>query len=96
MPTRHIILTDQDERLIEELVAKGRFENASEVVREGLRLVDSRETQDAEKLKALRAAVQVGIDDIERGDYKEFEDVPALVNYLDKLANKVLGKSKRN
>lgn len=92
MPTRHIVLSDQDERLIDGLVAKGRFGNANEVVREGLRLVDSRETQDAEKLQALRAAAQARIDSIERGDCKDFDTVDDLVTYLDKLADEVLGK----
>ena len=91
MPTRNITLTDQDERLIDGLVAVGRYRNASEVVREGLRLVDCRETQDAEKLQALRAAAQQGIDSIERGDYKDFDTVDDLVAYLDNLADKVIG-----
>ena len=39
MPTRNVVLTDRQEALIEALVQSGRYQNASEVMREGLRLV---------------------------------------------------------
>jgi antitoxin ParD1/3/4 len=68
MPTRNINLTDHFERLIESAVASGEFQNASEVVRAGLRLLERQRQQDAAKLQALRAAVQVGIDELDRGE----------------------------
>ena len=40
MPTRTISLTDHGERLIEEAVASGEDQNASAVVRAGLRLLE--------------------------------------------------------
>ena len=43
---------------VEQKVREGRFGNASEVVRAGLRLLEERET----RLAALRAAVQEGLD----------------------------------
>jgi putative addiction module CopG family antidote len=46
--------------LVEQLVTSGRYQNASEVLREGLRLVEQREAEDAYRLEALRAAVQLG------------------------------------
>jgi antitoxin ParD1/3/4 len=60
MPTRNVVLTDRHERLIEALVRAGRYQNASEVLREGLRLVERQETEDAAKLKALREAAELG------------------------------------
>jgi antitoxin ParD1/3/4 len=53
MPTRNVVLTDRQEELIETLVKSGRYQNASEILREGLRLVEQREAEDAGKLKAL-------------------------------------------
>jgi antitoxin ParD1/3/4 len=73
MPTRNISLTDHFERLIESAVASGEYQNASEVVRAGLRLLERQRQADEAKLKALRAAVQLGIDQLERGDYIELE-----------------------
>lgn len=37
MPTRNVVLTDHQASLVEQLVTSGRYQNASEVLREGLR-----------------------------------------------------------
>ena len=50
MPTRNINLTDHFDRLIKGEVASGRYGNASEVVREGLRLMERRKEEDRAKL----------------------------------------------
>lgn len=68
MPTRNVVLTDRHESLIDALVTSGRYQNASEVLREGLRLVEDREVEEARKLAALRAAADEGIADLECGD----------------------------
>jgi antitoxin ParD1/3/4 len=39
VPTRNISLTDRLDRFVETSVTTGRYQNASEVVREGLRLL---------------------------------------------------------
>ncbi len=43
MPTRNVVLTEHQSALIDRLVAEGRYQNASEAMREGLRLVEERE-----------------------------------------------------
>ena len=50
------------EELIETLVESGRYATASEVMREGLRLVEEREERRKAKLEALRAEIQKGFD----------------------------------
>jgi putative addiction module CopG family antidote len=47
MPTRNVGLTEHQEKVIETLVGSGRYQNASEVIREGLRLVEQRAAEDA-------------------------------------------------
>ena len=54
MPTRNVVLTDHQQDVIETLVESGRYQNASEVLRDGLRLVEQREREDALKLETLR------------------------------------------
>jgi antitoxin ParD1/3/4 len=49
MPTRNVVLTDYQAELVERPVSSGRYQNASEVLREGLRLVEDPETE-AKKL----------------------------------------------
>jgi antitoxin ParD1/3/4 len=61
MPTRNVVLTERHETLIEALIQSGRYQNASEVMREGLRLVESREVGEASKLAALRDAAMTGL-----------------------------------
>ncbi|MBM2812049.1 MAG: CopG family transcriptional regulator [Chloroflexi bacterium] len=90
MPTRNVVLTERQEKLIAALVQGGRYQNASEVLREGLRLIERREAEDAAKLAALREAAAVGVAALERGDFTEFPDADALVAYLDKVADHVI------
>lgn len=85
MPTRNVVLTEHQDAFIERLVREGRYQNASEVLRTGLRLVERDEAAHAVKVQALREAVQAGIASIERGAYREFEDLDALQAHLDEI-----------
>ena len=90
MPTRNVVLTEHQAALVENLVAGGRYQNASEVLREGLRLVETRETEDFLRLKALQAAVQVGVADSAAGHYTEFNCSESLTQHLKTLATKAI------
>jgi len=57
MPTRNVVLTDQQADMVEKLVHSGRYQNASEVLRDGLRLLERREAEERAKLEALRGAL---------------------------------------
>ena len=69
MPTRNVSLTEHSDLFIESGVSSGRFSNASEVVREGLRLLEQREQEDKARLEWLRAAAEEGFGAIDRGDF---------------------------
>jgi antitoxin ParD1/3/4 len=71
MATRNVVLTEHQEELIASLVAGGRYQNASEVLREGLRLLERDHQVFDAKLIALREAAQAGWDDVEAGRYVE-------------------------
>src|SRR5579863_4403692 len=60
MPTRNVNLTDELDRFVAKKVKTGRYENASEVVRAGLRTLEREERQYEAKLAALRAAIDEG------------------------------------
>jgi antitoxin ParD1/3/4 len=68
MPARNVSLTPYLADFVDRNVKSGQFQNASEVVREALRLLDKGQQEQAAKLEALRAAVKVGLDAAERGD----------------------------
>jgi antitoxin ParD1/3/4 len=93
MPTMNVVLTKRQEELIETLVESGRYQNASEVLRDGLRLVEQREAEDASKLKALRVAARVGVNALNRGEFKEFESIEDLQAYLNELSDRVISRT---
>jgi antitoxin ParD1/3/4 len=90
MPTRNVVLTDHQASFLEKLVSSGRYQNASEVLREGLRLVEQREQEDALRLDALRSAVQTGVADIEAGRLNAFESPVTLNAHLKALSSKAI------
>lgn len=91
MPTRNVVLTDHQASLVEQLVTSGRYQNASEVLREGLRLIERREEEDALRLTALRSATGVGVADIEAGRMRTFASPESLSSHLKALSAKALG-----
>src|SRR5437899_6344363 len=67
MPTRNINLTEHFDRFVERQVSSGRYSNASEIVRDALRLLEEEEQERATKLKALRQAARQGFDQLDQG-----------------------------
>lgn len=92
MPTRNVVLTDHQASFVEQLVSSGRYQNASEVLREGLRMVERREAEDEMRLVALRDAAKVGIADIEAGNFSSFDSADKLGQHLVQLTSEVIGK----
>jgi len=67
MATRNVVLTESQSALVDRLVASGRYQNASEALRAGLRLLENEEAQ----LDALRARLESGLAQARRGDLAE-------------------------
>ncbi|MCX7523258.1 type II toxin-antitoxin system ParD family antitoxin [Microbacterium sp. STN6] len=74
MATRNVVLSQHQHELVESWVQSGRYQNASEVLREGLRLLERQEMEDAAKLAALRDAAQKGWSDLAGGRYDDIAD----------------------
>ncbi|HEX8916055.1 MAG TPA: type II toxin-antitoxin system ParD family antitoxin [Humisphaera sp.] len=70
MPTRNVNLTDGQARFLERGVRSGRYQNASEAVRAGLRLLEQQEKEDRLKLQRLRQAIDSGFQDIDEGRFE--------------------------
>jgi antitoxin ParD1/3/4 len=90
MPTRNVVLTDHQAELVEELVASGRYQNASEVLREGLRLIEAREAEEKARLRALRDAGRVGIADVEAGRFRTFDERAGLGRHLKSATDEMI------
>ncbi len=85
MPTRNVFLSEHLDSFIASGIEEGRYSNASEVVREGLRLLQQRDAEDRAKLEWLRGAVQEGIDELERGQGLEFASVEDLAGHIRQI-----------
>ncbi|MFM2388846.1 MAG: hypothetical protein RLZZ437_401 [Pseudomonadota bacterium] len=64
MATRNVVLTEPQSRMIDHLVAEGRYQNASEALRAGLRLLEREETE----LRELRHRLAQGVQQAREGN----------------------------
>ncbi len=71
----HVSLTPHLEGLVRDKVKSGLYNSASEVVREALRLMEERDRLRDIRLDELRKEIQIGIDQIERGEVTSGEEV---------------------
>jgi antitoxin ParD1/3/4 len=83
MATRNINLTPALDAFVAELVASGQFQNASEVVRAGLRALKAEQDERARKLDALNAAIQEGWGAYDRREGVVVEDISAWLDEID-------------
>lgn len=67
MTTRNVVLTDTQSDLVDRLVASGRYQNASEALRAGLRLLEREEAE----LGALRDRLNTSLEQARAGQFAE-------------------------
>lgn len=81
----HISLTDKLDEYVREKVATGLYNNASEVIREALRLQISLDARDEAKLAGLREAIEPAWSQAEAGQFTDYS--------LGKTLNKLRAKT---
>ena len=67
MVTRNVVLTDSQSDLVDRLIRSGRYQNASEALRAGLRLLEREEAE----LGALRDRLISGVEQARSGQLAE-------------------------
>jgi antitoxin ParD1/3/4 len=85
MPTRNINLTAEQDAFVEEIVRAGKYQNASEAMRDAVRGLQQRLGADELKLELLRTHIKAGLDALDRGAFTEVDDAD-LDSALDGLA----------
>ena len=81
MPTRNINLTPEMDKFVARRIRDGRYANASEVLRAGIRALEQEEKEDQARLEVLRTAIQAGEDSgIAEGDV--FEEIRSYIRQL--------------
>lgn len=93
MATRNIVLTDHQSQIVDHLVASGRYQNASEVLRAGLRMVEEAESHYVTKMNDLRAAIDAGQKDLEAGRTRTFTG-DEFATYLSERAEQAMRKKR--
>lgn len=67
MPTRNINLTDRYDEFVTEQIVSGRYRNASEVLRAGLRLLEQQSHEDRQKIALLQKLAAEGFNQLDQG-----------------------------
>lgn len=67
MVTRNVVLTETQDQLVQALVASGRYQNVSEAIRAGLRLLE----QDEAQLAGIRQGLLEGLAQARAGEFAE-------------------------
>jgi antitoxin ParD1/3/4 len=69
----NIALSPHFDAFIQQQLASGSYSDASEVVRDGLRLLERQQREDALKLQALQRAAAEGVAALDAGHYIELD-----------------------
>ena len=74
---RNISFTQQHDQLINEKISNGSHQTASEVVREAMRLMQERDELHQQRVARVRAKIEKGFEQSERGQMVSDTDVEA-------------------
>ena len=85
MATRNVNLTQHYSDFVDHLIASGRYKNASEVLRAGLRLLEQSTTEEEHKLAMLRNLAAEGFEQIDQGQGIELPSQKRLSSHIAKL-----------
>lgn len=83
MPTQNVNLTMAQADFIRESVESGDYNNASEVVREALRLLKAQKDEHLARVEYLRGELQKGFDDYEAGRYIDLSSKEQRAAYFE-------------
>ena len=83
-----VTLRPELEQIINDRLASGRYPSPTEVIGDALRLLKERDELREQKLEELRRELQIGIDQIERGEYSSYDE-----DSLEELAEKIKARN---
>jgi antitoxin ParD1/3/4 len=95
MPTKNVNLTEHFSTFVDELVASGRYKNASEVIRAGLRLLEQNTSESEQKLALLRQLAAEGFQQIDQGSGIELSTRQRLSAHVAKLGRQAANTTRR-
>jgi antitoxin ParD1/3/4 len=96
MPTRNIHLTGHDDRFVHDQIAAGRYKDASEVLRAGLRLLEQQAREDEVKLAALRGLAAEAFEALDRGEGTTREGDQQLADFIRTIGRRAAKRTARS
>ncbi|GEK81345.1 type II toxin-antitoxin system ParD family antitoxin [Agrococcus baldri] len=87
MVTRNVVLTEHQHQLVQGWVESGKYQNASEALRAGLRLLEQEDRERTARLAALTEAARIGWSDLTAGRFDDIADAD-LDDYLEQLGSR--------
>ena len=88
MPTRNINLTEHFDQFVERQVDAGKFKNASEVLRAGLRLLEQQSRSEEQQLALLRKLAADGFRSLDQGQGLSVANESELRNAIAKIGRR--------
>lgn len=88
MPTRNVNLTERFDQFVDSLITSGRFKNASEVMRAGLRMLEQRTNEERAKLETLRALAAQAFSELDEGSRIELEGEKQLAGRIRQIGHR--------
>ena len=82
----HVSLTPELEEYVHDKVQTGRYNSASEVVREGLRLLEEQDQLKQIRIEELKKKIQVGLEDADAGRVRKFDAGKIMAKVTEALA----------
>lgn len=95
MPTRNINLSEHYDRFVDEQVEAGRYKNASEVFRAGLRLLEHQTQTDEQKLTLLRKLAADGFRALDQGQGLSISNEDGLRDAIASIGRRAAKLSKK-
>ncbi|HEX5471699.1 MAG TPA: type II toxin-antitoxin system ParD family antitoxin [Lacipirellulaceae bacterium] len=94
MPTRNINLTEHFDQFVAKEIDAGRYRNASEVLRAGLRLLEQQKREEREKLRLLRSLAAEAFDQLDQGHGIEVGGERELAGMIRRLGRQAASTTK--
>jgi antitoxin ParD1/3/4 len=95
MATLNISLTPELATLVKEKVTSGMYHSASEVIREGLRLLKEQDEIRRLRLNELKKEIAIGTEQLDCGDYTVYDSGKELAAKIKAEGRKHIGNRKQ-
>jgi antitoxin ParD1/3/4 len=92
--TRNVALTPHFDRFVQSKIESGRYQSASEVVRDSLRIMEQHEQERRRSLQEVRRKIRLGYEQAQRGDTVDPDEVFAEIKAMSSAARKRAKKPK--